>query len=66
VLTNVFDIEKSSAVSFALIMHLVFYLPPMIIAPAFLWLERDLWQRSTFWQKVRELRGAPPAVRGAQ
>jgi uncharacterized protein (TIRG00374 family) len=59
VLTNVFDIEKSSAVSFALIVHLVFYLPPMVIGPAFLWLERDLWQRSSFWAKLRELRGAP-------
>ena len=66
VLTSVFDIEKSSAVSFALIMHLVFYLPPMIIAPAFLWLERDLWQRSTFWDKVRELRGAPLTEGGVQ
>jgi glycosyltransferase 2 family protein len=59
VLTNVFDIEKSSAVSFALIVHLIFYLPPMVIGPAFLWLERDLWRRSSFWGKLRDLRGAP-------
>ena len=58
VLTNVFDIEKSSAVSFALIVHLVFYLPPMVIGPVFLWLERDLWRRSSFWDKLRQLRGA--------
>jgi hypothetical protein len=58
VLTGVFDIEKSSAVSFALIVHLIFYLPPMVIGPAFLWLERDLWRRSSFWSKLRELRGA--------
>ena len=61
VLTGVFDIEKSSAVSFALIVHLVFYLPPMVIGPAFLWLERDLWRQSSFWTKLRELRGAPLA-----
>jgi hypothetical protein len=59
VLTNVFDIEKSSAVSYALIIHLIFYLPPMVIGPAFLWLERDLWRQSSFWAKLRELRGAP-------
>lgn len=59
VLTNVFDIEKSSAVSFALVVHLIFYLPPMVIGPAFLWLERDLWRQSSFWTKLRELRGAP-------
>ena len=65
-LTNVFDIEKSSAVSFALIVHLIFYLPPMVIGPAFLWLERDLWRRSSFWSKLRELRGAPLAEGGAR
>jgi uncharacterized protein (TIRG00374 family) len=59
VLTGVFDIEKSSAVSFALIVHLVFYLPPMFIGPAFLWLERGLWEHSSFWGKLRELRGVP-------
>jgi uncharacterized protein (TIRG00374 family) len=59
VLTSVFDIEKTSAVSFALIVHLIFYLPPMVIGPAFLWLERDLWRQSSFWAKLRELRGAP-------
>jgi uncharacterized membrane protein YbhN (UPF0104 family) len=66
VLTNVFDIEKSSAVSFALIVHLIFYLPPMAIGPAFLWLERDLWRRSSFWTKLRELRGAPLAQGSAR
>jgi len=66
VLTSVFDIEKSSAVSFALVVHLIFYLPPMAIGPAFLWLERDLWQRSSFWSKLRELRGAPVPEAGVQ
>jgi uncharacterized protein (TIRG00374 family) len=66
VLTSVFDIEKSSAVSFALIVHLIFYLPPMVIGPAFLWLERDLWRQSSFWGKLRELRGAPLAESSAQ
>ncbi len=64
VLTGVFDIEKSSAVSFALVVHLISYLPPMIIGPAFLWLERDLWRQSSFWGKLRELRGVPQAGEG--
>jgi glycosyltransferase 2 family protein len=66
VLTSVFDIEKSSAVSFALVVHLIFYLPPMAIGPAFLWMERDLWRRSSFWSKLRELRGAPLPEAGIQ
>jgi hypothetical protein len=61
VLVNVFDIDKEVAVSFALVMHLVFYLPPMILGPLFLWTERDLWQRASFISKLRELRGAPVA-----
>ena len=61
VLVNVFDIDKESAVSFALIMHLVFYLPPMALGPLFLWAERGLWQRASFLDKLRQLRGAPVA-----
>jgi len=61
VLVNVFDIDKESAVSFALVMHLVFYLPPMAIGPLFLWKERGLWQRAGFLEKLRQLRGAPAA-----
>jgi hypothetical protein len=30
----------------------------MVIGPAFLWLERDLWRQSSFWGKLRALRGA--------
>jgi uncharacterized protein (TIRG00374 family) len=58
VLTSVFDVEKNAAVSFALVIHLVFYLPPMLLAPVFLWQERQLWRRSSFWDKLRELRGS--------
>ncbi len=66
VLTSVFDIEKNSAVSFALIVHLVFYLPPMVIGPAFLWLERGLWRQTSFWSKLRQLRGAPLSESAAE
>jgi uncharacterized protein (TIRG00374 family) len=58
VLVSVFDVDKESAVSFALIIHLVFYLPPMALGPLFLWTERDLWQRASFMAKLRQLRGA--------
>jgi hypothetical protein len=61
VLVNVWDIDKETAVSFALIVHLVFYLPPMALGPLFLWLERDLWQRASFLDKLRQLRGTPIA-----
>jgi uncharacterized protein (TIRG00374 family) len=60
VLVNVWDIDKEVAVSFALIVHLVFYLPPMVMGPLFLWVERGFWQSSSFFDKLRELRGAQP------
>lgn len=60
VLVNVWDIDKELAVSFALIVHLVFYLPPMLLGPLFLWLERGFWQRSSFFDKLRQLRGEQP------
>jgi uncharacterized protein (TIRG00374 family) len=60
VLVNVWDIDYDLAVGFALVMHLVFYLPPMVLGPLFLWLERGFWERSTFFDKLRELRGGQP------
>lgn len=62
-LTGVFDVEKNAAVTYALVIHLVFYLPPMVIGPAFLWQERDIWQRRpSFLNKLAELRGLPTVV----
>jgi uncharacterized protein (TIRG00374 family) len=60
VLVNVWDVDYDVAVSFALIVHLVFYLPPMVLGPLFLWLERGFWQSSSFFDKLRELRGEEP------
>jgi uncharacterized protein (TIRG00374 family) len=57
VLVRVFGVDKNVAVSFALIMHLVFYLPPMFLGPLFLWTERAVWHQTTFLDKLRELRG---------
>jgi uncharacterized protein (TIRG00374 family) len=62
VLVNVFDIDKESAVSFALVVHLVFYLPPMALGPLFLWTERGSWQSAGFFDKLRQLRGESPAA----
>ncbi len=58
-LTNVFDVPKHDAVSFALVIHLVFYLPPMIMASVFLFLERRVWGQIDFLAKLRELRTLP-------
>ena len=67
VLTNVFDIDKNVAVSFALIEHLVFYLPPMALATALpLDGTRPLASAASFLGKLRELRGAPLPETGAQ
>jgi uncharacterized protein (TIRG00374 family) len=44
VLTSVFDVEKAPAASFALVMHLVLYIPPMFIGGVFLWSRRAAWR----------------------
>jgi uncharacterized protein (TIRG00374 family) len=59
VLTSVFGVDKSIAVSYALVIHLVIYLPPVLIGSAFLWLERGVWQSASLLRKFSELRGQP-------
>lgn len=61
-LTNVFHIDRNAAVSYALVVHLVFYLPPMLLGLVFLWRERQLWSGANFMSKLRELQGEPPAA----
>ncbi len=63
-LTSVFDVDRSAAVSYALIIHLVFYLPPVIIGTIFLWYERRLWRQTSLFEKLAELRGQsqPPRL----
>ena len=60
VLTNVFDVDKNAAVGFALVAHLVIYLPPIFIATGFLWVERDVLRRVSILRRFGELRGATP------
>ena len=61
-LTNVFDVDRNTAVSYALVMHLVFYLPPFPLGIGFLWSERHLWQRVSLLDKFRSLQGPVPSV----
>jgi uncharacterized protein (TIRG00374 family) len=57
-LTSVFDIPRVDAVSYALVVHLVFYMPPMFLGPGFLWIERSVWHRRPgFLNSLSELRG---------
>ena len=62
VLVNVFDIDKESAVSFT---HWSCTWSSTCrrwsLGPLFLWTERGLWQRASFLDKLRQLRGAPVA-----
>jgi uncharacterized protein (TIRG00374 family) len=58
-LTQVFDVDRNLAISFALVIHLVIYLPPIFIGTVFLWMERGVWQRTRFFDKLAELRGRP-------
>lgn len=58
-LTSVFDVPKHDAVSYALVVHLVFYLPPMVMASAFLLVERHIWGRIDIVAKLRELGSLP-------
>jgi uncharacterized protein (TIRG00374 family) len=61
-LTNVFDVDRNTAVSYALVMHLVFYLPPFPLGITFLWSERRLWQRVNLMDKLRSLQSPVPPV----
>jgi uncharacterized protein (TIRG00374 family) len=56
-LTSVFDVDRNLAVSYALVIHMVFYLPPVFIGAAFLARHRELWRGASLLQKLRELRG---------
>ena len=56
-LTSVFGLGKNLAVSYALVIHLVVYLPPLFLGTAFLWLERRLWRQTSFFEKLGQLRG---------
>jgi len=58
-LTKVFNVDRSAAISYALVIHLVFYLPPMLLGLAFLWKERRLWSAANLMSKLRELQGEP-------
>jgi uncharacterized protein (TIRG00374 family) len=55
-LTEVFGVDKNAAVSFALVAHMVVYLPPVLAGLAFLWVERGVWKRATLFDKLAELR----------
>jgi uncharacterized protein (TIRG00374 family) len=54
-LTEVYDIEKPIAIGFALVTHLVFYLPPMVLGPLFLWTQQELWRAANPWAKLKQL-----------
>ena len=56
-LTSAFDVDRNAAISYALVIHLVFYLPPVFIGSAFLLRRRELWRGTSLAQKLRELRG---------
>jgi uncharacterized membrane protein YbhN (UPF0104 family) len=64
-LVNVFDVARDPAASFALVMHAILYLTPIVIAAAYLWRERRTWRRIRLWAFVREAEEeGPVAVAG--
>jgi uncharacterized protein (TIRG00374 family) len=65
-LTSVFDLDRNLAVSYALVVHMVFYIPPVVIGVAFLWVERRIWQRTSFFDKLAELRGTGQVAVGTR
>ncbi len=56
-LENVFGVPRGAAVSYALVIHFVFYLPPIFLGTLFLWRERQLWQRSSLLDEFRLIQG---------
>lgn len=53
-LVNVFGIDRDPAASYALMQHLVFYLPPILIGLVYLWKEHTSWRSLTAWALRRE------------
>jgi uncharacterized membrane protein YbhN (UPF0104 family) len=54
-LTSVFGVDRNLAVSYALVAHLVSYLPPVAIGAVFLAGQRRLWRDASVMFKIREL-----------
>ena len=48
-LVNVFDADRNQAASFALVLHAMLYLTPIVIAGAFLWRERQVRRQVWLW-----------------
>jgi uncharacterized protein (TIRG00374 family) len=44
-LVSVYAVEKGAALSYALVAHLLYYIPPVIIGLLFLWQQRFTWER---------------------
>ena len=53
-LVNVFDVPRDPAASFALVLHAILYLVPIVIAALFLWRERRTWRQVRLWASGRE------------
>jgi uncharacterized membrane protein YbhN (UPF0104 family) len=61
-LTSVYDVDKNRAVSFALVTHLIIYVPPMLLGAVFFWRMRAAWGGSSLRQKFAGLRAEPLAA----
>ncbi len=48
-LVNVFDADRNQAASFALVLHAMLYLTPIVIAGAYLWRERQMRRQVWLW-----------------
>ncbi|MBI4570463.1 MAG: flippase-like domain-containing protein, partial [Chloroflexi bacterium] len=53
-LVNVFDVPRDPAASFALVLHAILYLVPIVITALFLWRERRTWRQVRLWASGRE------------
>lgn len=59
-LVKVFDVDRNSAASYALVQHAIIYLTPIVIGAVFLWRERHTWQQVRLWALDRTAAG--PAI----
>jgi hypothetical protein len=48
-LVRVFDVDRALATSYSLVVHLIFYVPPLLIGLFFLWRERFSWRQLRIW-----------------
>jgi uncharacterized protein (TIRG00374 family) len=60
-LVSVYAVERGAALSYALVAHLLYYIPPVVIGLLFLWQQRFTWERLRLLTRQAEPVGEEPS-----